>query len=97
MPQRSTIPKQIGRWEKEILQLVKERHLLWKAWRKAKDEEKECLKDLWSQIKARLANLRCAERIRSCRSHKEKARMSYLWDPFKYACGLLEEKSSGEL
>lgn len=49
-----------------------------KAWRKAEDQEKEGLKNLWNQIKARLADLRRAERIRKCRNHKEKARLSFL-------------------
>ncbi len=70
LQQRKTPPKQSGRWEREILQLVKERRLLRKAWRKAKDHKKECLKNLWAQIRTRLTNLRWAERIRKHRSRK---------------------------
>lgn len=47
---RSVRLKQNGRHEGEIHQLLKERHLLRKAWRKAKEEEKE-------EIRARLAHL----------------------------------------
>ncbi|XP_016406634.1 uncharacterized protein LOC107739136 [Sinocyclocheilus rhinocerous] len=97
LSQRRSIPKRTGRREREILQLVKERRLLRKAWKKAEDKEKEGLKNLWNQIQARLADLRCAERIRKHRNRKEKARLSFLRDPFKFARGLLEEKKSGKL
>lgn len=61
MPQRKNTPKQKGWREMEILKLVKERCLLCKAWRKANQLEKEGLKALWDQLRARLANLRRAE------------------------------------
>lgn len=61
------------------------------------DHEKEGLKNLWGQIRARLTNLRQAERIRKCRSRKEKARSSFFQDPFRYARSLLEEKKNGTL
>ena len=97
MPKKKPTTKQKGRREREIFQLVKERRLLRKAWRKAQDLEKEALKCLWDQLKSRLANLRRAERIRKRRSRKEKARTSFFRDPFKYARDLLEEKKSGKL
>lgn len=56
--QRKTPLKQSGRWEREILLLVKECHLLQKAWRKAMDHKKGGLKNPWGQIRARLTNLR---------------------------------------
>lgn len=87
----------MGRWEREISQLVKERRLLQKAWRKAEGEEKEGLQSLWRQLRGRLAQLRQAEWIRKHSSCKEKARASFFRDPFKYARGLLEEKKSGTL
>lgn len=68
-----------------------------KAWRRAEEEEKEGLQNLWSQIRTRLTHLRRAERIRRRRSNKEKARTNFFRDPFKYARGLLEEKKSGKL
>lgn len=55
------------------------------------------MKNLWNQIRARLAHLRRAERIRKRESRREKARTSFLRDPFKYARGLLKEKKSGTL
>lgn len=89
LPQRKAPLKQSRRREREILQLVKEHCLFRKAWRKAMDHEKEGLKNLWGQIRTRLTNLRRAERIRKRRSRKEKARSSFIRDPFKYARGLL--------
>ncbi len=86
-----------GRWEREILRLVKERRLLTKAWRKAEESEKECMKALCGQLRERLATLRRAERIRRRRSRKEKERARFFRDPFRYAKGLLEEKKSGRL
>lgn len=68
LQQRKAPPKQSTRWEKEILQLVKERYCLRKSWRKAKDHEKEGLKNLCNQIRDRLSHLRRAERIRKRRS-----------------------------
>ncbi len=78
--QRKILPKQSGRWEREILQLVKERRLVRKAWRKAMDHE---------SIRARLTNLRWAERIRKRRSRKvlllpsTSARFKLLPGPFQ--------------
>lgn len=76
---------------------MKERRLLRKSWRKADENEKEGLKVLWDQIRSRLATLRRAERIRKRRGKKEKDRVSFFRDPFKYARSLLEEKKSGRL
>lgn len=53
MPWRRVPPNQIGRRQREILPLVKERCLLEKSWRKATDEEKEGLRELWNQVRAR--------------------------------------------
>ncbi|KAK7910435.1 hypothetical protein WMY93_015119 [Mugilogobius chulae] len=97
LQQRKAAPIQQGRREREILKLVKERRLLRKSWRKASDNEKEGLKNLWNQLRGRLAQLRRAERIRKRRSRKEKARAKFFQDPFKYARSLLEEKRSGIL
>lgn len=93
-PERETGSKQCGRREREILQLVKEQRLLWKAWRKAQGQKKEGLKSLWDQIKSRLAHLIRAEKIRKRRGRKEKARASFLKDSFKYARCLLEKSKS---
>lgn len=57
-PMRSVRLKQNGRREHEIHPLVKERRLLRKAWRKDKEDEKEGLRNLWEQIRARRAHLR---------------------------------------
>ncbi|XP_058614749.1 uncharacterized protein LOC131529194 [Onychostoma macrolepis] len=79
------------------MQLVKEHCLVRKAWRKAVDHEKEGLKNLWGQIRAKLTNLRRMERIRKRKRRKEKARSSFFQDPFRYARNLLEEKKNGTL
>lgn len=98
-PKRRTVPKQGGRMEWEILQLVRERRLLHKAWRKAQGQEKEGVKCLWDQIKSRLAHLRQVDRItcRKRRGWKEKARASFLKNPFKCARGLLDRSVFGTL
>lgn len=97
LQQRKNLPKQSGRREREIHQLLKERRLLRKAWRRSEDHEKEGLKNLWDRIRAKLGLLRRAERIRRRSSRKERARSSFFRDPFKYARGLLEEKKTGTL
>lgn len=94
-PKRRIRPKQIGR--RQIHQLVKERRLLRTSWRKATEKEKEGLRNLWDQIKASFAHLRRAGRILKRRSRKEKARASFLKDPFRYAYSLLEEGRFGNL
>ncbi|KAL6466887.1 hypothetical protein MHYP_G00246910 [Metynnis hypsauchen] len=94
---RKSTPREPGRREREIHNLVKERRSLRKAWRKAGDSEKEGLKALWAQIRTRLATLRRAERIRKRRSRKEKERAKFFQDPFKFARSLLEEKKNGKL
>lgn len=96
-PVKRPSPTQRGRREKEIFQLVKERRLLRKSWRKAEPEEKEGLKDLWDKIKDRLAHLRRAERIKKRRSRREKARTCFFRQPFKFARSLLEESKTGKL
>ncbi len=68
-----------------------------KRWRKAEESEKEGLKALWDEIRRRLSNLWRAERIRRWRKRKEKERSSFFRNPFRYARGLLEEKTSGIL
>ncbi|KAL6468408.1 hypothetical protein MHYP_G00240850 [Metynnis hypsauchen] len=90
---RKSTPREPGRREREIHNLVKERRSL----RKAVDSEKEGLKALWAQIRTRLATLRRAERIRKWRSRKEKERAKFFQDPFKFARSLLEEKKNGKL
>lgn len=96
-PKRRTRLKEIGRRERVIDQLVKVHCLLRKSWRKAKEEEREALKNVWEQIKSRHANLRRAESIRKRRGWKEKARASFPRDPVWYVCSLLEEDRSETL
>lgn len=94
---QSVGPKQKGRREREIEQLVKRRRQLRKQWRKASKEEKEGLKPLWEEVKKNLASLRRAERIRKRRRRKEKERSSFFKNPFRHARQLLEDKRSGKL
>ncbi len=94
---REAVVRSKGRREKEIDDLVASRRQLCKRWRKAEESEKEGLKALWDEIRRRLANLRRAERIRRRRKRKEKERSSFFRNPFRYARGLLEEKTSGIL
>ncbi|CAJ1069687.1 uncharacterized protein LOC118335412 [Xyrichtys novacula] len=96
-PVKRPSPKQSGRQEREIFQLVKERCLLRKSWKKAEAEEKEGLKDLWNKIKERLVHLRRAERIKKRRSRRKKARTCFFRDPFKFTRSLLEENKTGTL
>ncbi|CAJ1061375.1 uncharacterized protein LOC119776004 [Xyrichtys novacula] len=78
------LSKAMSRREKEILQLVKERRALRKAWRKAEANEKEGLQALWDEVKCHLSSLRRAERIRKRRKRKESQRARFLKDPFKW-------------
>ncbi len=94
---REALIRSKGRREKEIDDLVASRRQLRKRWRKAEESEKEGLKALWDEIRRRLTNLRRAERIRRRRKRKEKERSSFFRNPFRYARGLLEEKTSGIL
>uniref|UniRef100_A0A3B1JJ67 Reverse transcriptase domain-containing protein n=1 Tax=Astyanax mexicanus TaxID=7994 RepID=A0A3B1JJ67_ASTMX len=94
---RAPAPRQKGRRERGIEELIANRRELRKRWRKAAPEEWEGLKLLWSDLKQRLGKLRRAERIRKRRQRKEKERRDFYRDPFKYACQLLEEKRSGKL
>lgn len=82
--------------EREIIQLLKERRHLWKAWRRAEDEEKEGFQILWKQIRTRLTHLRWAIRIGKRKSCKEKKSANFFWDPFKYryTWGLLKDQLS---
>ena len=92
-----TAPRERGRREKEITQLVQRRRQLRKNWRKATQQEREGLKILWEEVRQRLSRLRRAERIRKRSKRKQKERDSFFKDPFKHARQLLEEKKSGEL
>lgn len=94
---KSTVPRQKGRREREIEQLVLRRRQLRKGWRKATPSEREGLKVLWEEIKQRLANLRRAEHIRRRRKRKEKERATFFKNPFKHARQLLEEAKSGRM
>lgn len=86
-----------GRREKEIDDLVVSRRQLRKRWREAGESKKEGLKALWYEIRRRLANLQRADCIRRRRKRKEKERSSFFRNPNRYACVLLEEKTSGIL
>lgn len=92
-----TAPRERGRREKEITQLVQRRRQLRKNWRKATQPEREGLKVLWEEVRQRLSKLRRAERIRKRSNRKQKERASFFKDPFKHARQLLEEKKSGKL
>ncbi|KAJ8356957.1 hypothetical protein SKAU_G00197510 [Synaphobranchus kaupii] len=91
---RKTAARIKGRREKEIEDLVASRRQLRKRWRKAEEREKEGLKALWDDIRERLANLRRSECIRQRRrKRKEKERANFFRNPFRFARGLLEEKT----
>uniref|UniRef100_A0A3B4XDA6 Reverse transcriptase domain-containing protein n=1 Tax=Seriola lalandi dorsalis TaxID=1841481 RepID=A0A3B4XDA6_SERLL len=86
-----------GRRGMVIEQLVRDRRQLRRNWRKATPEEKAGLKELWDELRQKLARLRRVERIRRRRKKKEKERTSFFRDPFKYAWQLLDEKRRGKL
>ncbi len=94
---REAVVRAKGRREKEIDDLVASRMQLRKCWRKAEESEKEGLKALWDKIRRRLANLWRSKRIRRRRKRKEKEISSFFRNLFRYARGLLEEKTSGIL
>ena len=55
---RGVVPRQKGRREREVKQLVKRWHQLQKQWRKAVQEEKQGLKSLWEEVKKNLVVIR---------------------------------------
>lgn len=91
-----TAPRK-GRREKDIEQLVRDRRQLRQNWRKAAQDAKEALKELWDTLRQKLAKLRRVEMIRRRRKKREKERTSFFKDPFKDARQLLDEKRSGKL
>ena len=92
-----TTPKERGRREKEIAQLVQRRRQLCRNWRKATQPKREGLKVLWEDVRQRLSKLCRVERIRKRSNQKQKERASFFKDPFKQVRQLLEEKKSGRL
>lgn len=60
-----------GRRERDIKQLVGERRQLCRNWQKATPKEKAGLKELWDELRQRLARLRRVERIRWRRKKRE--------------------------
>lgn len=67
-----------------------------RRWREAEAAERKGLRVQWDDIRRRLANLRRAERIGRPRKRKESERENFLKKPFRFARGLLEEKTSGD-
>lgn len=57
----------------------------------------EGLKVLWDEVRRKLACMRRPERICRHRKRKEKETASFMRNPFRHACQLLEEKKSGKL
>ena len=93
----TTIPTKSMR-QQETERLVKERRLLKKQWRKAREEEKEGINLLQAEITSRLSNLRRAENLKRRRKRKEHARSSFFKDPFTFVKSLFtKEKKSGKL
>lgn len=86
-----------SRRQQEIDQLVKERRLLKKQWRKASEEEKDGINVLQAEIKSRLATLRRAEYLRKRRWKKEQSRAKFFSDPFRFMKGLFVKEKSGKL
>ncbi len=85
------MPRQKGRQEREIEQLVQQWHQPRKCWRKANQNEREDLKVLWTKIRQRLANLWRAERIRRRQKRREKEQAKLFKNPFRFARQLLEK------
>lgn len=96
-PREARAPRQKGRRERYIDELICDRRQLCKRWTKAAPEEKAGLKVLWTKLKQTLASLRRVDRLRRRRRKKEKERRDFFKYLFKHAHQLLDEKRSGTL
>ncbi|KAL7852846.1 hypothetical protein SRHO_G00186310 [Serrasalmus rhombeus] len=90
-------PRDKSRRQQEIERLVKERRQLKKQWKKANELERVGLEALQSNIKQRLAKLRTAEHLRRQRRKKERARVSFYKNTFKFTKSLFVQEKSGTL
>ena len=86
-----------SRRQQEIDRLVRERRRLRRLWRKATEVEKEGLNRLQVDVKDRLAVLRRAESIRKNRKKKERARIAFYKDPFRFVKSLFSREKNGSL
>ncbi|KAL6462518.1 hypothetical protein MHYP_G00289400 [Metynnis hypsauchen] len=90
-------PPDKSRRQQEIERLVKERRQLKKQWKKTNELERGGLEALQCDIKQRLVTLRRAEYLRRQRRKKERARVSFYKNPFKFTKSLFVQEKSGTL
>ncbi|XP_029110644.1 uncharacterized protein LOC108923472 [Scleropages formosus] len=86
-----------SRRQVEIERLVLERRQLKRRWRRADEGEREGICVLKAGIKSRLAVLRRAEAPRRRRKKKERARVAFFRDLFKFVKALFGKEKSGML
>ena len=86
-----------SRRQQEIDRLIQERRQLKRQWRKATEVEKEGIDCLQADVKERLAVLRRAENIRKNRKKKERARIAFYKDPFRFVKSLFSKEKNGSL
>ena len=94
---RKAKPENISRRQREIKDLVRKRRQLKKQWKKATDYEKEGINTLQNDLKMRLTSLRRAENHRKKRKSRERTRMRFFKDPFKFVKSLFIMEKGGTL
>lgn len=86
-----------SRRQVEIETLVKESRQLRKQWKKGSEAEREGIEFLQDELKSKLVKLRRAEAMRKRRKKKERARVAFYRDPFRFVKTLFSKEKSGNL
>uniref|UniRef100_A0A3B1K6T8 Reverse transcriptase domain-containing protein n=1 Tax=Astyanax mexicanus TaxID=7994 RepID=A0A3B1K6T8_ASTMX len=86
-----------SRRQVEIEKLVKESRLLRKKWKKGNEAEREGIELLQEELRSKLVKLRRAEAMRKRRKKKERARIEFFRDPFRFVKSLFSKEKSGNL
>lgn len=77
--------------------LRREKNVLRKKWRKAKQEEKEGIGVLWAEVRKRYMEAWKARKKNEKRRKRAKARKEFVQDPYKFAKKLFVGRTSGVL
>ena len=86
-----------SRRDSKINRLRAEKKKLRTRWLQAEDHEKEGLKSLYEDLKAKHRKLVREQRRLDRRKEVRKARKDFITDPYKFAKGLFTENKSGKL
>ena len=68
-----------------------------KRWKKSSRSEREALAELRKELRNKLKGKRRAEAIKNKRKERERKRLAFVKNPFKFTSDMLEKKRSGTL